>query len=164
MKFETERLELIPLNVHELELWTSNIKQLEKELNCLYEAEPIEGEFLEIIKKQIEITLNDKENYIFHTFWLIIRKSDRVVIGSADFKDVPNKDGEVEIGYGQGKKFEHNGYITETVQEMCKYAFTLDNIKHVIAETELDGYASQRILKRCGFKEYKRDKTIWWKV
>ncbi|MEY8298927.1 MAG: GNAT family N-acetyltransferase [Emergencia timonensis] len=50
----------------------------------------------------------------------MVRKSDRVVIGSADFKDIPNEAQEVEIGYGLGKDFEHNGYMTEAVQAMCK--------------------------------------------
>ena len=36
-------------------------------------------------------------------------------------------------------------------------------IKYIIAETELDNIASQRVLQRCGFVEYDRDSTIWWK-
>ena len=48
---------------------------------------------------------------MWHSFFFIIRREDRVVVGSADFKDVPNKDGEVEIGYGLGKEYEHNGYM-----------------------------------------------------
>ena len=33
-------------------------------------------------------------------------KTDRIVVGSADFKGLPNAQGEVEIGYGLGKEFE----------------------------------------------------------
>lgn len=78
----------------------------------------MEGFFLEIVKGQLISTESDEENYLYHSFWLLIRKSDRIAVGSADFKDVPNKDGEVEIGYGLGKQFEHNGYMTEAIQAM----------------------------------------------
>lgn len=111
MKIETERLEIIPLKSSELKLWLEDIESLEKELDCLYKAEPIEGFFKEIIKGQLLITEKDEKNYLYHTFWLILRKSDRV-----------------------------------------------------IAETDIDGFASQNILKRCGFDLYKKSDTLWWEL
>ena len=59
-------------------------------------------------------SLKAKENrssYLWLTFWLIIRKEDNVVVGMIDFKNIPNTKGEVEIGYGLGKKHEHFGYM-----------------------------------------------------
>ncbi len=57
---------------------------------------------------------------LWHTFWFLIRKTDRIVVGSVVFKDVSGTKQEVEIGYGLGKEFEHNGYMTEAVQAMCE--------------------------------------------
>lgn len=54
----------------------------------------------------------------------MIRKSDRAVAGSADFKGLPDSGGLVETG--------------------------------------LDGFASQKLLQRCGFTEWKRGETLWW--
>lgn len=90
--------------------------------------------------------------------------SDRVVVGSADFKDIPNVDGEVEIGYGLGIQFEKQGYMIEAVQAMIKWAMGQEGVKHIIAETDLDGVASGRILQKCGFKEIARNQTIWWRL
>lgn len=164
MIIQTERLELIPLTPHQLQLWIEDVLTLDKELNCSYQAEPMEGFFREIVKEQFKITRNDAEHYMWHSFWLIIRKIDRVVVGSADFKDIPNGSKEVEIGYGLGKEFEHNGYMTEAVRAMCDWAMKQENVSHIIAETDLDGVASQRILQRCGFVEDKRKETIWWRL
>lgn len=161
---ETDRLELIPLTAHQLQLWIDDISELEKDLKCSYKGEPLEGFFFEIVKGQLKITHDDVENYIWHSFWFIMRKSDRVVVGSADFKDIPNKNKEVEIGYGMDKAFEHNGYMTETVTAMCDWAMKQENVNHVIAETYIDGLASQRVLQRCGFVEEKREETIWWRL
>jgi [ribosomal protein S5]-alanine N-acetyltransferase len=164
MIVQTERLEIIPLTPNQLKLWIEDIPTLEKELNCTYKAEPMEGFFLEIVKGQYEITQKDPNNYLWHSFFFLIRKDDRVVVGSADFKDIPNENGEVEIGYGLGKEFEHNGYMTEAVKAMCEWALKQNCVTNVIAETELEGLASQKILERCGFKKDKSRETFWWRL
>lgn len=164
MIIQTERLELILLTPNQLELWIEDITELEKELDCSYKAEAMEGLFLEIVKKQYEIIQKDLNNYLWHSFFLLIRKDDRVVVGSADFKDIPNENGEVEIGYGLGKEFEHNGYMTEAVNAMCEWVLKQNGVTSVIAETYLENLASQKILERCGFKKDKVGETFWWKL
>jgi RimJ/RimL family protein N-acetyltransferase len=100
MKLETERLFIKLLTLPQLKLWVNNISMLESELNCKYDAEPLNGEFLNVINGQIKIIENDPLNYMYYSFWFIIRKSDGIVVGSMDFKNIPNKIKEVEIGYG----------------------------------------------------------------
>ncbi|RDY22556.1 N-acetyltransferase [Romboutsia maritimum] len=164
MIIQTERLELISLTLEQLKLWIEDITKLEKELDCSYKAESMEGFFLEIVKGQYEISQKDPNNYLWHSFFFLIRKDDRVVVGSADFKDIPNENGDVEIGYGLGKEFEHKGYMTEAVKALCEWALKQNGVTSVIAETDLDGLASQRILERCGFKQYKAGETLWWRL
>ena len=164
MIIQTERLELILLTPNQLKLWIEDIPTLERELDCSYKAELMEGFFLEIVKGQYEITRKDPNNYLWHSFFFLVRKDDRVVVGSADFKDIPNQNGEVEIGYGLGKEFERSGYMTEAVKAMCELALKQEGVRNIIAETDLDGFASQRILERCGFKNYKQEETIWWRL
>jgi RimJ/RimL family protein N-acetyltransferase len=161
---ETERLYLIPVTANQLKLWIEDISSLEKELNCFYRAEPMDGIFLDIVKGQLAKTEKDEINYLFHSFWFLIRKTDRVAVGSADFKDIPNENNEVEIGYGLGTEYEHNGCMTEAVRAMCSWALAQENINHVIAETEIDSPQSQRILERCGFVPYKQEQTLWWRL
>jgi ribosomal-protein-alanine N-acetyltransferase len=161
---ETERLLIIPLSARQLRLWIENISALENELHCSYQAEPMTGSFLEIVKQQVPITEADEPYYLFHTFWFLIRKMDRTVIGSADFKNKPDEKSEVEIGYGLGSNFLHLGYMTEAIQAMCRWALHQNGIAHVIAETGLDHTASQNVLTRCGFKRYQQGETLWWKL
>ena len=124
----------------------------------------MEGLFREIVCGQVKKAQKDPDNYLWHTFWFIVKKSDHCVVGAIDFKDVPNRDGEVEIGYGLGRDFEHNGYMTEAVQAFCNWALQQNRVKHIIAETDIDGVSSQKILIRCGFKEYERNDTVWWRL
>jgi len=164
MIIETDRLQIVALTIDQLTLWTDDIKTLEKELNCTYAGEPMEGFFLGIVKRITEVIKSDEDNYIFSTFWFMIRKSDRVVVGSTSFKGIPNDKNEVGIGYGLGKVYEGNGYMTETVKAMCKWAKEHEDISYVIAETEAGNVKSENVLKRCGFVFYKKDTNTWWRV
>ena len=164
MKLTTERLELIALNLRQLRLWTEDLPQLEQELDCRYQAEPMKGIFLEIVRGQLAATEADPEHYPWHSFWLMIRKTDRIVLGSADFKDVPDENGISELGYGIGPAFEHHGYTTEAARALCAWALAQPGVKHLSAETDLDGSASQRILQRLGFQEIQRAETVWWRL
>lgn len=126
MMIETERLQLIPLTLDQLRLWVTDMAELESELGVVYDAEPMEGIFLKIVEGQCGITEKDEAHYVYHTFWFLVRREDRVVVGSADFKNVPDPEGLVEIGYGLGLKYEHKGYMTEAVGAMCRWALEQD--------------------------------------
>ncbi len=163
MTLETERLILYPLDARRFALWTEDLPSLESELGCVYKAEPMDGFFLDIVKGQLVKAQADLENFIWLTFWLIVRKSDRVVVGSADFKAPPDENGAVELGYGLGDGFTGNGYMTETVRKMCAWALAHSGVSAVVAETERGNLASQHILERNGFAVYKEGETLWWR-
>ncbi|MEG2842757.1 MAG: GNAT family N-acetyltransferase [Ruthenibacterium sp.] len=127
---ETERLELLPLTPSELKMWIEDLPKLEKALGCTYRAEPLDGFFLDILKGQLASAQQNAKHFLWHSFWLLIRKSDRIVVGSADFKDVPNANGEVKIGYGLGKKFEHHGYMTEAIKALCDWTKRKNRVCH----------------------------------
>jgi len=164
MELETERLLLKLLTLSQLKLWVNNIPTLEVELNCKCNKGPIDGFFLNIINNQIKKIENDPENCIYLSFWLIIRKEDKRVLGSIDYKNIPNEIKEVEIGYGLEKQYEHNGYMAEAVGAFCKMAFMDEKIETIIAETEAENTASYKVLEKCGFKKYMEEGTHWWRL
>jgi RimJ/RimL family protein N-acetyltransferase len=54
--------------------------------------------------------------------------------------------------------------MTESVKTFCEWALANKNVEIVIAETEIENAASQKVLERCGFKKYKEGETAWWKL
>ena len=154
MTFMTERLELIPLTLSQLKMMYESVPLLEKELAITYRGEPMEGFMHDYLGDQIHIIEEHPQSVMYNAFWLIVRKSDRIAVGSAAFKGMPGSDGRIEIGYGLGDGFEHMGYMTEAVKGMCEWALSQDIVSGVTAETdpEPDGLPSQRVLSRCGFK------------
>lgn len=161
--FETERLRLIVLTAEQLSLLADDLPRLESELGVSYKAEIIDDEFKRILNAAANAVSDDPDNIIWRSFWLIVRKSDNTVVGSADFKGPPDKNGETEIGYGLGKAFEHNGYMTETVEFMCRFAEGRSDVSAVTAETLPQNIPSHNVLKRCGFEIYETKESLWWR-
>ena len=120
----------------EITMIESKLVKLEEEMECYYQGEEIDDVYKNIIITQ-EAKLKEESNsnlHLWHTLWLIIKKEDRVIVGTIDFKGEPNAKGEAEIGYGLGKLHEHNGYMTEAVQAFCKWGREKMGIKYIIAE------------------------------
>ena len=161
MTIETKRLLLCPLSARQMRLWLSDLPALEREWDCHYEGEPVEGTFREIVQQQWKITSMDERNYLFHSFWLLLRKADRTVVGAADFKAPPNARGEVEIGYGLGGAHERRGYMTEAVDALCDWALQREDVESVLAETERKNRPSQNVLRRCRFVLEHEGPTLW---
>ena len=163
MTIETERLLLCLLNARQLHLWFSDLPALEREWDCHYDGEPVEGVFREIVQQQWKITSRDPRNALFHSFWILLRKADRTVVGIIDFKAPPNARGEIEIGYGLGGAYERRGYMTEAVNALCNWALQREDVESILAETEQQNRPSQRVLQRCQFILEHEGPTLWWR-
>lgn len=105
------------------------------------------------------------DDYLWLTNWQIILKSENKSIGSCNFKNLPDKNGSVEIGYGIHNNYRNRAFMTETLAAMCNWALSWANVNYVIAETEKDNIASQCVLCNCGMKIYNEtDSCFWWKT
>lgn len=86
---------------------------------------------------------------IWYTAWRIALK-DGTPVGDLCFKG-PQREGEVEIGYGISDAHKGAGYATEAVKAMTDWALGHEGVWFVVAQTEPDNAASQRVLEKCGF-------------
>lgn len=153
---------VVPLSKDAIKLLLSDVDLFEQKYNCVYDGECLNGIFKKLLQLSYQKLLQDEGNYFFKTICVIMRKSDNTIVGSACFKTIPNEDKETEIGYGLNTEYCGNGYMTECVQLMCSYAFE-NGVDGVIAETNKDNIKSQNVLKRCGFKKYKENDSIFWR-
>jgi RimJ/RimL family protein N-acetyltransferase len=94
---------------------------------------------------------------------VIVATSGGLAIGGIGFKGGPDTDGDVEIGYGICRSHQRQGVASEAVRLMCAIA-RRHGATNVIAETELENVASQRVLKKCGFiREPDDDDLTQWR-
>ena len=62
-----------------------------------------------------------------------------------------NSDGSVEIGYGLKDGYCGNGYMTEAVRRVTEWAFRVQGVSRIEAETDHENLRSQKVLTACGF-------------
>ena len=135
MKVETKRMLLQPMSDSEIKEMMAEMPS--DDLRAAY------GEMLAGCRRE-------PENRIWYAPWKMTLKNSREYMGDVGFKG-PAKNRTVEIGYGILPSYEGNGYMTEAVQAMIRWAFAQQNVDFVEAETDPDNRASQRILEKCGF-------------
>lgn len=163
-RLQSARLILVPLSRVNLGLWLTDVPTLEKKLCCINAVGHMTDEMREIVNVLCETLSYSTESLLWRTFWLIMRRKDQLVVGSAVFKGGPNPEGEVEIGYGLDQNFGGYGYMTEAVGALCVWAMHQPGVYSVVAETALDNVASQNVLTRCGFKLCQNSEAMWWRL
>ena len=158
---ETERLILFPYTKENLSLFNKDLPAFEKEYGIVYRGEELDYLLTTFLKKLEKEIAEDEENYLFFTEFLIVLKETDHVIGSIDYKYVP-EDGVTEVGYGMNPAYTGRGYMSEALVAFLDFGKSL-GIKTVLAETYKDNVKSQNVVKRCGFSFLKDDGSLWWK-
>jgi RimJ/RimL family protein N-acetyltransferase len=59
-------------------------------------------------------------------------------------------DGEIEIGYMLKRSAWGKGYATEATKRLLKFAFEESPLQELVATTDPENAASQRVLEKCG--------------
>ncbi|AKN31356.1 GCN5 family acetyltransferase [Clostridium carboxidivorans P7] len=157
MKLETKRLTIIPLNLEQFNLMLKGMDKMENVLGLNNSYEILDDHTQKAMEWLYKEAEKHKENYLWYTNWQIILKKENVSIGSACFMGQADESGAVEIGYGINEKYRCNGYMTEAVGIISKWALREQGISRIIALTEKDNFASEKVLQKCGFVKYKED-------
>lgn len=89
------------------------------------------------------------DKWEWYAIWMIELK-DKTHIGELCFKGIDDN-GVSEIGYGISDEYQNQGYATEAVKTVVKWAFQNKNVTAIEAETQRDNTASKRVLEKCGF-------------
>jgi ribosomal-protein-alanine N-acetyltransferase len=74
-----------------------------------------------------------------------------LTIGGIGFKGAPDAEGTVEIGYGIDEEYRGNGYATEAVNGLMKWALEQKGVRCITAQTEPGNDISQKVLLNNGF-------------
>lgn len=164
----TKRLQLRPLNAEELQLAANDPAELDKHLNLTVRAYPQAAPQLHV-KKALEyrrqMVLKYPEAYEWYTEWELIKVDEQLIIGGIMLMSEKNE-GEVEIGYGIDEKYQNKGYMTEAVCALINWMFEKSHtLEFVVAETEKENIASQKVLINAGMARYKEtEECIWWRI
>lgn len=84
--------------------------------------------------------------------WLIIRRSDGMVIGDCGWRAGPDPDGSVEIGYHLVAAVRRRGYGAEAVGALLTRTLATPGVARVAAVVGVGNLASRQLLLRLGFR------------
>lgn len=161
----TERLKLIPLTADDLKLSIENKCKMEKKLGLFITGKQLNETMKGIYKIKLDCIKKDGANCLYYTYWQIVSIDKNCIIGEIGFKDAPNSWGEIEVGYGLDEEHRGNGYMTEALIGLAKWAFAQNGISAIIAVTTNNNIPSHRVLTRAGFMIQGHDyKYIYWRL
>lgn len=135
MQLLTEHLFLIPLQPDELR--TLIARTTDPELVAAY-------------TEMLTFSTRYPEHWLWYTAWGMYQNDSGDFVGDLSFRGLP-ENGRPEIGYGIQKKYEGQGYTTEAVCAVCRWALSQPGVTAVEAETAPDNAASQAVLRKAGF-------------
>jgi [ribosomal protein S5]-alanine N-acetyltransferase len=158
----TERLKIVPLDAENLKLLIDNRKELEYKLSLSETTNFVDPELNLALEIRLSKLLLDEQNYTWHTNWLIVSQETNCYVGGIMLKGIPNKNGEVVIGYYTIPYYQGNGYMTETICYIKSWLLNQPNVKYVIADTEKDNIASHRVLEKAGAEMYKETEELYY--
>ena len=162
IEINTKRLTIIPLNVEHLKLLINNPRELELKLSLNESSSDLSSELKKAMEVRRSKALVDEPNYIWYTNWIIVSKDKNHNIGGIMVKGLPNKDGEVVIGYYTLNEYQGNGYMTEAVSNLKNWLLSQPNVRFVIADTEKDNIASHKVLEKAGANMYQETEELYF--
>ncbi|CCH51359.1 GCN5-related N-acetyltransferase [Fibrisoma limi BUZ 3] len=160
----TRRLTLVPLTLQQLQLHVADSHRLEQTMGLLPGHRQVTEPLLSIIVHFTVPRLKDPAfDPIFHTIWIAIDREKRQIVADAKFKGEPDETGTVEIGYGTYPAFQRLGYMSEMVSGLLAWAKQQSDIRRVVADTDVENVASQKVLEKNGFRLFGRvEHLLWW--
>jgi uncharacterized repeat protein (TIGR04076 family) len=165
MHVETERLQLIPLSLGEMQLLLDDYQGLEAALGLPRTQQSLARRLRPVISHNISFVRNDPESHIWYTYWVMVLKAERRLIGGCGFKGPADERSEVEIGYGTDDAFRNRGFMSEAVTGMVEWALAQEDVCFVRAETANTNVASMRVLQKVGFAPVRAtDRYLYWRI
>ena len=77
-------------------------------------------------------------------------KETREFIGACDFHHIVPKHHRIEVGYTLNRNHWGNGYMTEVLREMIRFAFEEMGMHRLAATCDFDNIRSAAVMERCG--------------
>lgn len=163
---ETKRLFIKPLSYEQLCLYPLLDHSLEHNLGVEPHPRTLSKDLKEAFEQFfLPSVANPANNYLYSTLWTIIHKEKNRMVGDLCFKGEPNAQGEIEVGYGTYSDFQNQGFMTEALGELVKWALNQPKVTVILAETDQSNPASHKTLSKNGFIDYQHGEAmIWWKL
>ena len=104
-----------------------------------------------------------KRNREVETIFGILLKNSEEIVGGIGLHKIDRKNKNAELEYWLGKKYWGHGIATEAVGLVLDLVFKKWKFHRIYANTFHKNIASQKVLKKIGFKLEDRMREKWWR-
>jgi ribosomal-protein-alanine N-acetyltransferase len=94
--------------------------------------------------------------------WVIEETATRAFIGTVGYWRIELENSRAEIGYSINKSFWQKGIMTEVLSTLLPFAFKQANIHSIMAVTDVENVASQKLLAKTGFRLEAHHRENWY--
>lgn len=148
---DSENVIIFPLLQEEMQMLIDDQSYFENYINLKYLADSVK-EKDGFFQKQLNLLKNTENSYPWLSIWAITSVKDRAIVGSINFKNIPNQKLEVEIAYFVNENFRNKNFATTAVELICAWALK-NGINCVKANVNKSNFASQKVLEKNSFKK-----------
>jgi len=156
MKISSNRLLIVPLVKNELLSLLQSPQAYAQETGYKvdnFEINPTHCEEIsETIEKYPHEWVNNSNDYLFYTLWLIVEKQSSQLVGKFQFNGHPNHDGEVEVFFGIEPRYRRNGFGCEAMNAIIDWSSKNNLFKKLLIEADFENKAAMASLKKLNFK------------
>lgn len=105
-----------------------------------------------------------------YPYYAIVLKSNNKVIGNISlsnpdirrYPDIKLEEEAKELGFALSKDYWKNGYMTEAIQGLIKYAFNILNIPAIYSITSNQNLSSIKVQEKCGLSPVSDKILVKW--
>lgn len=160
-----EKIILHMLRAEELSAWLEDEDDFSRTSGFTIDNSLVNKRVEEVFRMKLKKIEADPENVMWYTYFAILLKETRTLIGLIGYKDLPDSDGLSEIGYGVGGSYRNRGYATEAVKLLSEWSLSNTDLKVIFAQTDIDNIPSGKVLENAGFTMERQDgKMFQWKL
>jgi RimJ/RimL family protein N-acetyltransferase len=160
VKIIAKRLELQPFSSPQLNLFVNNPKQLTRELALMQELEPLSSHMKKVYHLKETRIEEEPFSLIYNTYFAIILKEPRIMIGSLGLNGKPDDEGIIEVGYWIEEPYQNRGFMKEALEAFLHWILQFNEVSGVNACTSDINISSQKVLTACGFDRIYKDKDL----
>jgi [ribosomal protein S5]-alanine N-acetyltransferase len=161
MKLESKRIEIIPLNLHEMRIFIKSRSDYEKHANLTVTGVEVPEfyceEISELIQQEPEFWTSKNKEYLFHSIWLMILRESKTIVGQFVFNGRPNDQGAVEIFFMVEEPYRRKGIATEAMLEIMKWGCKTRLFRKLYIDADVLNKAAMASLHKLGFKKQTDD-------
>ena len=158
LRVSTERLELAPLTLHEIEaLIAGDGGRLRDLTGVLFPRPAAPPPYMADPLPEVREHLSARPDDAPWWNWLMFERETMRAVGLVAFGGPPDEAGAVLIGYAVYEQFEGHGYATEVVRAMIAWVFQQPGVKQVRTLAPVWNTPALRVAENVGMRPVAAD-------